>query len=349
MSRKTLLVSTGLTPQVVTETLWALSCRGDDAWLPDRLHILTTAEGARRVETTLLDPEDGKIAALAQDYNRPELTALIETCRMHVITAAGEVIEDVDDAGAQAIAANLAMRLIRDLTRDSVSSLHVSLAGGRRSVGVLLALALSLFGRSQDRLSHVLVHDEFVNHPDFFFPPRGRKRILNRNNELVDAALAGVRLVEIPFPRLRSVLPPAAFEIPGFAEVVAAAQERVEPPACVIDLVRGELQLAGHRTRVPPAQLAWAAALAEAPNGLGRINTPRDAVLRNYRPRNNRELNWSDPLEASQVQEWTSRLNKLVGRDFPGILDDVFVSKSEKRPDTVYHLSLPTEKVRIVR
>ncbi|MFP4003839.1 MAG: CRISPR-associated ring nuclease Csm6, partial [Alphaproteobacteria bacterium] len=261
MKRNDLLVSTGLSPQVVTETLWALACRRPEPWLPDRLHILTTAEGARRAKAALLDPDDGQIAALARDYGQPKLAALTDACHTHIIVANGRPVEDVDSPGAHAAIANLAVRLIRDLTRDNGSTLHVSLAGGRKTVGVLLALAMSLFGRDRDRLSHVLVGDSFVSHPSFFYPPpEPGTMIRDRNDRLVDPAGARVRLVEIPFPRLRAVLPQAAFERSGFADVVAAAQEGVEPPPCEIDLARRELRLAGRSVRVPPAQLAWAAA-----------------------------------------------------------------------------------------
>lgn len=67
MNQTRLLAVTGLTPQVVTETLYALHARGER--LPAEIHILTTAEGYQRAKLTLLN--DGWLARFYQDYRLP--------------------------------------------------------------------------------------------------------------------------------------------------------------------------------------------------------------------------------------------------------------------------------------
>ena len=42
-------------------------------------------------------------------------------------------------------------------------------------MGYYLGYALSLFGRSQDRLSHVLVSDGYEGHPEFYYPSKNSK------------------------------------------------------------------------------------------------------------------------------------------------------------------------------
>ena len=57
-----LLTVTGRTPQVVTETLYALACRpgpGERRFVPTEIHLITTAEGAQDARIALLDPKDG--------------------------------------------------------------------------------------------------------------------------------------------------------------------------------------------------------------------------------------------------------------------------------------------------
>ncbi|MBP6582128.1 MAG: hypothetical protein KA204_01445, partial [Chromatiaceae bacterium] len=44
--RRILLAVTGLTPQVVTETLYALAMERQPPFIPTEIHLLTTAEGA---------------------------------------------------------------------------------------------------------------------------------------------------------------------------------------------------------------------------------------------------------------------------------------------------------------
>ena len=60
-----LLAVTGLTPQVVTETLFALHDQGEQ--LPSAVHILTTAEGCQRARLTLIN--DGWLARFCRDYH----------------------------------------------------------------------------------------------------------------------------------------------------------------------------------------------------------------------------------------------------------------------------------------
>lgn len=46
--RKILLAVTGLSPQIVTETLYALAVGQDTPWIPDEIHLITSCEGAER-------------------------------------------------------------------------------------------------------------------------------------------------------------------------------------------------------------------------------------------------------------------------------------------------------------
>ncbi|CAK0749007.1 hypothetical protein CCP4SC76_10006 [Gammaproteobacteria bacterium] len=52
--RRILLAVTGLSPQVVTETLYALAVMQDPPWIPDEVQLITTAEGAERARLALL-------------------------------------------------------------------------------------------------------------------------------------------------------------------------------------------------------------------------------------------------------------------------------------------------------
>ena len=69
MNTKSILLNvTGLTPQVVTETLYALHQQGQV--LPEQIHILTTAEGYQRARLTLIN--DGWLARFYNDYQLPK-------------------------------------------------------------------------------------------------------------------------------------------------------------------------------------------------------------------------------------------------------------------------------------
>lgn len=196
----TLLAVTGLTPQVVTETLYALHKEG--GIMPSAIHILTTEEGCQRAALTLL--ADGWLEKLCKDYqiSPPDFSAE----HIHVLPQAdGSPLHDIrSQADNQAMADGIT-EWVRRLTADPNHSLHVSIAGGRKTMGFYAGYAVSLYGRSHDRLSHVLVSADYESHPQFYYPtPYSHVIYTNGNNpKPLDTRQAEVMLADIPFVRLR--------------------------------------------------------------------------------------------------------------------------------------------------
>jgi CRISPR-associated protein (TIGR02584 family) len=50
--RRILLAVTGLSPQIVTETLYALGVKGSPVWVPTEVRIITTRWGAEQARRT---------------------------------------------------------------------------------------------------------------------------------------------------------------------------------------------------------------------------------------------------------------------------------------------------------
>ena len=69
-----LLAVTGLTPQVVTETLYALRVERQPPFIPTEIHLLTTAEGAEAARLGLLSADPGWFQRLCRDYELPAMT-----------------------------------------------------------------------------------------------------------------------------------------------------------------------------------------------------------------------------------------------------------------------------------
>ncbi|MBK8640363.1 MAG: TIGR02584 family CRISPR-associated protein [Chromatiaceae bacterium] len=173
-------------------------------------------------------------------------------------------------------------RLVRDLTADEDgSALHVSLAGGRKTMTYYLGNALTLFGRAQDRLSHVLVPPPYETNREFFYPsPNSRRLYVEPLKRWFDAKDAVVTLADIPFVRLRNSLPGRFKGLENgaarFTEVVEALQGALQPAAVTVNYRRGGLLL-GEGSFVPlgTADLAfygWLAARARA--GAGPVRIP---------------------------------------------------------------------------
>lgn len=185
--QRILLAVAGGSPAIVTETLYALSLKSVPAYLPTAIHIITTDKGVSFLQPLLGD--NNKIQALARDYGLPLPDILPHN--IHVITdTTGQPLPDITTAANNENAADFITNKVRELTDVEYgdASLHVSIAGGRKTMSYYAGYALSLFGRMQDRLSHVLVDESQINQ-EFFYPPP--------NSEIE------VMLADIPFVRLR--------------------------------------------------------------------------------------------------------------------------------------------------
>ncbi|MHB8353697.1 MAG: CRISPR-associated ring nuclease Csm6 [Burkholderiales bacterium] len=229
--RNVLLCVTGLSPQVVTETLYALATR-DVPWVPTEIRVITTARGADNVRLNLLSEEPGWFHKLCADYQLPAIA--FDAAHVHTIPGAdGRPLQDISTDEDNRRAADFIADQVRAITLDPTSSLHASLAGGRKTMGYYLGYALSLFGRPQDCLSHVLVSSPYESLSDFYYPSPYERVIHTRDKspQALDCAKATVQLSEIPFVRLREGFPERLLNDGApFTTIIEAANRALEPP-----------------------------------------------------------------------------------------------------------------------
>lgn len=226
-NRRILICVTGLTPQVVTETVYALAMRRP-RWLPNEVHVLTTVTGAAHARKLLLPDGKGHFTRFCDEYEISNIE--FDESHVHILgDASGKPLEDIRSPEDNMAMADAILAKIADFAADPDCALHVSLAGGRKSMGFFAGYALSLYGRPQDRLSHVLVSAGFETNPDFFYPPRSPRILVGRHGESLSTADARVDLADIPFVRLRDRLPPELLAGGRFIDAVIAAQHRESP------------------------------------------------------------------------------------------------------------------------
>lgn len=263
--RRVLLAVSGLSPQIITETLYALAVAAEPAerFVPTEIHVLTTVEGARRVQLALLSDQPGGFHALRRDYGLPDIC--FGPAQIHQVQGTdGQPLPDIRSESDNALMADAITDLVRELTADPDSALHVSMAGGRKTMGYYAGYALSLFGRAQDRLSHVLVSAPFESSLEFFYPTPQPRLISVPGGALADASQAQISLAHIPFVRLRHVLPADMLQGgAGFAAAVQAADRRLGPPRLVIDVAAQAIEADGQCIALPPWQFALMAVLAQ--------------------------------------------------------------------------------------
>ena len=188
MTRRILFCTIGATPQVVTETVWALRNQRNPPWEPDEIHLVTTTFALDRIRQELQSPS-GHLAALLGGRIPPVSIHLPcrdgsvitfdpwraegdwgESADAITLPAEESALRDVNSATDAASMGSLIFRLIARFTQKDDTELHVSLAGGRKTMSAHALLAASHFGRWQDEVSHVLVSPPFEDTRTFWYP-----------------------------------------------------------------------------------------------------------------------------------------------------------------------------------
>jgi CRISPR-associated protein (TIGR02584 family) len=299
--RRILLAVTGLTPQIVTETLYALACNRPDPWIPDEIHLITTATGADNARLNLLAGQRW-FHRLCEDYGLPPIVFTSE--QIHVLQdAEGRPLDDIRTQADNTLAADFITETLRGLTEDPDTEIHVSIAGGRKTMGYYLGYALSLYGRPQDRLSHVLVSDPYETNRDFYYPTPYEHPIHSRRGDkevTVDARHARVDLADIPFVRLRDGLPERLRTgQASFTGAVTTANRGLQEPRLVLDVAR---------------QRVWA---DDEEIALSKTEFPILLWLAERAGRGERTTDWSQPEVARAfLSDVAVRIFKPDGADY---------------------------------
>lgn len=230
MTKRILIAVSGLSPQILTETVYALAVASEQKWVPDEIHLITTLRGKEHAALNLLSGK-GWFHRLREDYGLPPI-AFDAVKHIHLITGAdGQPLEDIRTPEDNEAAADRITECIREHTLDSgqgheaKTEVHVSIAGGRKTMGYYAGYALSLFGRDQDRLSHVLVSSPYESHREFYYPTPYEHVIHTDgpDRRTVDCRDARVWLADIPFVRLRDGVPaPLLRREVSFSKTVAS-------------------------------------------------------------------------------------------------------------------------------
>ncbi|MDP2794168.1 MAG: CRISPR-associated ring nuclease Csm6 [Sulfurisoma sp.] len=89
-----------------------------------------------------------------RDYGLADKIAFTTEHLHPLLGSDGQPLADVRSEADNIAAADAITEQVRQLTADPNCALHVSITGGRNTLGFYLGYALSMFGRPQDRLSH---------------------------------------------------------------------------------------------------------------------------------------------------------------------------------------------------
>ncbi|MFA0465413.1 CRISPR-associated ring nuclease Csm6 [Vibrio breoganii] len=197
--KNVLVAVTGASPQVLTETIYALHKQGKP--LPEEVFVITTKTSEQTLVNGLF--KQGHWQKLLDEYELGDI-AFSQLNIWCIADEHGQLVDDAKSEEDQSIMADYITRKVAELTSREDIAIHASIAGGRKTMAFYMGYAMSLYGREQDVLSHVFVNDEFEFVRDFYFPTENDNWIAGKNGEgKLNTKLAQVTLAEIPFVRMR--------------------------------------------------------------------------------------------------------------------------------------------------
>lgn len=268
MSKNILFLVTGMTPQILTETVWALACDPDNSepWIPDEIHVVSTGQGLDQIRARLFG--EGHFLSMQKEY--PQLASIkFDEEGLHGITDEnGLLLNDLKTPADNELAANLICEKIRTFTEDKEISLHVSIAGGRKTMGFYAGYALSLYGRAQDSMSHVLVDERYESAKNFYYPSKDPNVFAYNHKDLVigPTASAKVWLAQIPFVRMKEAIEEKHQLNRGesFSEVVEKINESYNETEIVLNVKESQLIVNNKFDfKLPPREFAFLCLFAE--------------------------------------------------------------------------------------
>lgn len=360
-SRRILLALGGMSPQVVTETLYALCEKREPPFVPTEVHLLTTTVGHERAIDGLLD-DDGAFHDFLNDYGLKDKIAFTSR-HLHLLCSAdGQPLSDVRTEDDNVAAADGITEYLRQLTADDTCAVHVSIAGGRNTLGFYLGYALSMFGRPQDRLSHVLVPSQFEGTEQFYYPPPKPENIITRDNRTVCTGEAVVTLAEIPFVSLRHGLPKALIEGRAtYSQTVAAIRRALAPPQLKIDRAGRRIWCGEHSVDLPPQLFAFYAWMARrrlrGDEHGGHVNWWDAGIAHEFLDVYRGivgEMAYDyeesakvlrDGMPKEFFAEKKTRINKWLKEELGAMAAPYLIGSSGKRPKTRFGLSLPVDTI----
>lgn len=236
--KRIILVSAmGTSPAVLTNTVWGLAHQKPSI-VPDEIVVFITKSGKELLIQRLFD--DGVWNAMRSNLKREKIEVegkLVfgATSIRAIPDAEGNEIEDLRTGDDNLRAADFMLSQLRQYTEDSETELHVSIAGGRKTISALLFSCITLLGREQDKVYHVLLPPVFEQgvEPPFFFPEPGVTYTAKATGKKYKANKVQSELFEVPFVRMRGWYQEKFKSIPPSYRTLISKVQTVAPPAVI--------------------------------------------------------------------------------------------------------------------
>ncbi len=221
-----LLTLCGTSPAVITETI----CQMFHS-LPDEVVVITTAIGHRHLTEELFSSGVWNRFLSTISPEIPSIAFRDNPYHIRLLPAEQGDATDVADESTSLLIADYILGTLRQFTENPDVKITFSIAGGRKTMSAIGALAMSLLGRKQDELCHVLVNPPFDSpqlSPRFYFPEPGVTHTFSDGSRHKSTS-ARIVLCRIPYVRQRYLFADRLNRLPGdYFDMVQLANSVIE-------------------------------------------------------------------------------------------------------------------------
>lgn len=369
-----LLAVTGLSPQVITETMYALHQNYQKL---DEIHIITTKTGKEKICSQLIGCGRGYFYKYLEEYGFKKDHILFNHSHVHVITDEyGNELEDISSDYDNERLLEKCLELAFEFTSDENTSVFFSIAGGRKTMSSCLTLAAQLYGRPQDRLYHVLVSPEFENNRDFFYPHRKSRKIKLFDSKghpyYKETRFADVILVHIPFVSIRHYLSPDQLKRPKDPGTLMLSLIKEEEARLAVNLPAKRISYKNVELDMMPSQMALYAffvlqkkecqknqdncigcqdcfmdisAIAQNSEGIAKIYKQ----ISGTRPFEEMSSSGIAALTTENYRSLRSKINKKLVKTFGYCAaQKIGITAAGTRPDTTYGILMDKKQIQMI-
>lgn len=324
-----LIAVTGMSPAVLTETVWALT-REKVPWIPDQIVAITTCTGKAEIKKLL---DGGGWDRLRTNLAEKGLSvdgtlAFGATDSIRVIGDGQNDFNDIATLDQNRDAADFILRVIREYTENPKTEIVASIAGGRKTMSALMLSCMSLLGREQDRVCHVLANDTYISKNKEFLFPKNKTEEKN----------AQIQLSDIPFVRVRGLYEKELGEAPSsYSELVTvfrnAAPPAINYPQIVVKKMAGKVFADDEDLKLSPKEFQLVSVLAEQFLAKGKSFSWWGEVLEKVEADEEFDERWLDTRWSAVASD--IRTKRLEGKPYATTLIPTAKEKSTFPPENI--------------
>jgi len=237
-----LIISVGEFPQIITQILWYYLYNKIRAF--DRIVLITTSTGKNAIEKKLFKNKSLKKLEIALGLKKG--TIKISNEDLIVLTDdSGKELKDIRSSKNSEDEMQQIFECMKLFLSDENTRATVAITGGRKTTSVAMALATSVYGRSQDEMINIIINKDLLG-SEWFFPD-------NPNDKKQNMSISS-----IPYIKTGKYL--KGLDVNNTVELINIAQERMDEIAPLTKVVINgkKIIIDNKKYQIPPSlMMIW--------------------------------------------------------------------------------------------